>query len=35
MLIARRAYQIWDRSGRPEAQSDQFWSLAEEELRRS
>jgi hypothetical protein len=35
MLIARRAYQIWDRSGRPDTQSEHFWLRAEEELRRS
>ena len=33
--IARRAYEIWERSGRPEGQSEQHWQQAEEELRRS
>jgi hypothetical protein len=33
--IARRAYEIWERNGRPEGQSEQHWQQAEEELRRS
>ena len=33
--IARRAYEIWERSGRPEGQAEHHWSQAEEELRRS
>lgn len=31
--IALRAYQLWDEAGRPEGRSDEFYFLAEEELR--
>ncbi|WP_083519511.1 DUF2934 domain-containing protein [Bradyrhizobium jicamae] len=31
--INNRAYQIWERSGRPEGKEDEFWRLAEQELR--
>jgi len=30
-FIGERAYQLWERSGRPEGQSDRFWYQAEEE----
>jgi hypothetical protein len=31
--IENRAYDIWERSGRPEGREDEFWQLAEQELR--
>jgi hypothetical protein len=31
--IKARAYQIWERHGRPENREDEFWQLAEQELR--
>ena len=31
--IQNRAYQIWERNGRPEGKEDEFWRLAEQELR--
>jgi hypothetical protein len=31
--IALRAYELWDAAGRPEGRSDEFYFLAEEELR--
>jgi hypothetical protein len=31
--IKARAYQIWERRGRPENREDEFWQLAEQELR--
>jgi hypothetical protein len=31
--IKARAYQIWERHGRPENREDDFWQLAEQELR--
>jgi len=31
--IALRAYQLWDAAGRPEGRSDEFYLVAEEELR--
>jgi hypothetical protein len=31
--IENRAYEIWERSGRPEGKEDEFWQLAEQELR--
>lgn len=31
--IENRAYEIWERSGRPEGREDEFWQLAEQELR--
>ncbi|HEY0833785.1 MAG TPA: DUF2934 domain-containing protein [Azospirillum sp.] len=30
--IRRRAYQIWDREGRPEGRRDDHWALAREEI---
>jgi len=33
--IARRAYEIWERKGRPDGQCQQNWQEAEAELRRS
>ena len=32
-LTARRAYEIWERHGRPEGREAEFWHLAEQELR--
>ena len=31
--IKRRAYEIWERHGRPEGKEDEFWQQAEQELR--
>jgi hypothetical protein len=31
--IKNRAYEIWERSGRPEGREEEFWRLAEQELR--
>jgi hypothetical protein len=31
--IKNRAYEIWERNGRPEGKEDEFWQLAEQELR--
>lgn len=31
--IKKRAYEIWERHGRPEGQEDEFWQQAEQELR--
>ena len=31
--IKNRAYQIWERNGRPKDKEDEFWRLAEQELR--
>ena len=31
--ILNRAYQIWERNGRPEGREDEFWHQAEQELR--
>jgi DUF2934 family protein len=31
--IKNRAYEIWQRNGRPEGKEDEFWELAEQELR--
>jgi hypothetical protein len=31
--IRLRAYQIWEQHGRPEGRADEFWQLAERELR--
>jgi Protein of unknown function (DUF2934) len=31
--IMERAYQIWERNGRPENREDEFWRLAQQELR--
>ena len=33
MEIKSRAYEIWERNGRPEGREDEFWCLAEQELR--
>jgi hypothetical protein len=32
--IAQRAYELWERSGRPEGKADQHWLQAETELNR-
>jgi hypothetical protein len=32
--IALRAYQLWDAAGRPKGRSEEFFSQAEEELRK-
>jgi hypothetical protein len=31
--IKNRAYEIWERNGRPEGKEEEFWRLAEQELR--
>jgi hypothetical protein len=31
--IKKRAYEIWERHGRPEGKEDEFWQQAEQELR--
>lgn len=31
--IAERAFEIWERHGRPEGREDEFWRQAELELR--
>jgi hypothetical protein len=31
--IKARAYEIWERNGRPEGREDEFWQQAEQELR--
>lgn len=31
--IENRAYEIWERHGRPEGRDTEFWHLAEQELR--
>jgi hypothetical protein len=31
--IKKRAYEIWERNGKPEGKEDEFWRLAEQELR--
>jgi hypothetical protein len=31
--IKNRTYKIWERNGRPEGKEDEFWQLAEQELR--
>jgi hypothetical protein len=31
--IEARAYQLWEKAGRPEGREDEFWHLAQQELR--
>ena len=31
--IKARAYQLWERAGRPENREDEFWHAAQQELR--
>jgi hypothetical protein len=31
--IKNRAYEIWERNGRPKGREDEFWQQAEQELR--
>jgi hypothetical protein len=31
--IMNRAYEIWERHGRPEGREDEFWAAAQQELR--
>jgi hypothetical protein len=31
--IRQRAHQIWERHGKPEGREEEFWRLAEQELR--
>jgi hypothetical protein len=30
--IRERAYQLWEKLGRPEGRNDEFWHLAEQDL---
>jgi Protein of unknown function (DUF2934) len=32
--ILNRAYKIWEANGKPGGREDEFWQLAQEELRR-
>jgi hypothetical protein len=31
--IKKRAYELWEQNGKPEGREDEFWQLAEQELR--
>ena len=31
--IMKRAYELWEQNGKPEGREDEFWQLAEQELR--
>jgi hypothetical protein len=31
--IEARAYQLWEKAGQPEGREDEFWQLAQQELR--
>jgi len=31
--ITERAFELWERAGRPEGRQDEFWCQAEHELR--
>jgi len=31
--IENRAYELWEKNGRPEGREEEFWKLAEQELR--
>jgi hypothetical protein len=31
--IKKRAYELWEEAGKPEGREDEFWQLAEQELR--
>jgi hypothetical protein len=31
--IRNRAYEIWEREGKPKGREDEFWALAQQELR--
>ena len=31
--IRKRAHQLWEKNGKPEGREDEFWHLAEHELR--
>ncbi|MCP1974295.1 DUF2934 domain-containing protein [Bradyrhizobium elkanii] len=31
--VAARAYQLWEQAGKPEGRDEEFWRLAEQELR--
>lgn len=31
--IRKRAHQLWEKNGKPEGREDEFWHLAEQELR--
>ena len=32
--VAVRAYELWEKAGKPEGRDEEFWRLAEEELLR-
>ena len=31
--IMKRAYELWEQNGKPKGREDEFWQLAEQELR--
>jgi hypothetical protein len=31
--IRKRAHELWEQAGKPEGREDEFWHLAEQELR--
>lgn len=31
--IRKRAHELWEQAGKPEGREDEFWRLAEQELR--
>jgi hypothetical protein len=31
--VAVRAYELWEKAGKPEGRDEEFWRLAEEQLR--
>ncbi|WP_094193608.1 DUF2934 domain-containing protein [Bradyrhizobium viridifuturi] len=30
--VAARAYELWEKAGKPEGRDEEFWCLAEQEL---
>jgi hypothetical protein len=30
--VAARAYELWEKAGKPEGRDEEFWHLAEQEL---
>ncbi|MGY3484420.1 hypothetical protein ACVW1C_002303 [Bradyrhizobium sp. USDA 4011] len=30
--VAARAYELWEKAGRPEGRDEEFWHLAEQQL---
>ncbi|CAK0771844.1 hypothetical protein WCLP8_470001 [uncultured Gammaproteobacteria bacterium] len=31
-MVRNRAYQVWDREGRPEGKAEEHWQQAEQEI---